>query len=224
MMPSTPMAISTTARHREGAVLLSLGMLAGPLYLVVGLVQVLTREGFDVRQHALSLLSNGAFGWIQVANFILTGGLIIIGAIGCRRAIRAQSAGTWGPILLFAFGVGLIGSGLFRADPAHGFPPGSITSETLSTSAALHFVFGGIGFYALIAACFVFMRRFLRYGQTELAWYSAITGAGFFASFALIASGSTAPAIMLAFYAAVAWILVWHTIVLLQISRRTSFD
>lgn len=217
-----PMAISTTARHRDGTILLSLGVLAGPLYLLVGLVQVLTRDGFDVRLHALSLLSNGAFGWVQVANFMTTGGLIIIGAIGCRRAIRAQPAGTWGPILFFVFGVGMVGSGIFRADPAQGFPSGSIAAETLSTSAVLHFVFGGIGFYALIAACFVFMRRFLQYGRTGLAWYSAITGAGFFASFAAIASGSIAPAAMLTFYAAVAWIFAWHSIVLFQIARRTS--
>jgi hypothetical protein len=26
-------------------------------------------SGFDIRQHALSLLNNGELGWIQIANF-----------------------------------------------------------------------------------------------------------------------------------------------------------
>jgi hypothetical protein len=37
------------------------------------------------------------------------------------------------------------------------------------------------------------------------------TGVAFFCAFAGIASGSTSAAVMLAFYAAVAWIWVWHS-------------
>lgn len=37
------------------------------------------------------------------------------------------------------------------------------------------------------------------------------TGGAFFLSFAAITSGSTSPIVMLTFYAAVAWIWVWHT-------------
>src|SRR2546425_5309506 len=33
-------------------------------------------------------------------------------------------AGTWGPILIGAYGLGLILVGVFRTDPANGFPPG----------------------------------------------------------------------------------------------------
>jgi hypothetical protein len=60
--------------------------------------------------------------------------------------------------------------------------------------------------------------------MTGLAWYSIVTGVGFFASFAAIASGSTAPTIMIAFYIAVAWIWVWHTIVLLEVWRRPFLE
>ena len=51
--------------------LLRCGIAAGPLYILVGLGQILTREGFDMRRHPLSLLSNGELGWIQIANFLL---------------------------------------------------------------------------------------------------------------------------------------------------------
>jgi hypothetical protein len=218
-MPNTqpvkpPNAVAARARP-----LLALGIAAGPLYVAVGLAQALTRDGFDVRRHALSLLSNGALGWIQIANFLVTGALVIAGAIGCRLAIRSQPGGRWGPLLLGVYGFGLLGAGIFPADPGQGFPPGSVAADSLSRDGLLHFVFGGIGFYALIAACLVFARRFARLGRGGWAWYSGLTGVGFFASFAAIASGATSPVIMIAFYAAVAWIWAWHMLLFIQLTQ-----
>jgi Protein of unknown function (DUF998) len=222
-MLDSPSTSALTASHYSKP-LLMLGAMAGPLYILVGLAQMLVREGFDMRRHALSLLSNGELGWIQIANFLLSGVLVIAGALGCRLALRSQPAGLWGPILLGIYGIGLIGAGIFPADPGRGFPPGVEATAGLSNSGLLHFVFGGIGFYALIAACFVFARRFVRQGLTSLAWYSIVTGLGFFASFAAIASGSTASIVMIEFYIAVAWIWVWHTIMLLQVARRPTLE
>lgn len=221
MPDTTPMPDALPPR-RNRSLLLSLGALAGPFYLVVGLAQALTREGFDLRRHALSVLSNGEFGWIQTLNFLVSGGLVVAGAIGCRAAIRSQPGGTWGPILLFCYGVGLLGAGLFPADPAPGFPPGTEPADRLSACGTLHFVFGALGFYALIAACFVFARRFHRRNDDGLFWASMVTGVGFFASFAAIASGSTSPLVMIGFYVAVAWIWMWHTVTLLHIARNPS--
>ena len=191
--------------------LLACGMIAGPFYVLVGVAQILTRDGFDVRRHALSLLSNGKFGWIQMTNFLLSGGLVLMGAVGMRRWLRSGKGATWGPLLIGIYGLGLIGAGVFAADPANGFPPGTPMASTgISTSGMLHFVFGGIGFYALIAACIVFARRFAI--QPRYAWvvYSAFTALFFFLAFAAIASGSKSALTMLVFYAAVAWIWGWH--------------
>jgi hypothetical protein len=74
--------------------LLGAGMLAGPLYLIVGYAQALTRAGFDFRRHPLSILSNGELGWIQVANFLVSGALVIAGAVGVRRALTGSRGGT----------------------------------------------------------------------------------------------------------------------------------
>jgi hypothetical protein len=52
--------------------LLVCGVALGPLFYVVVVLQILTRTGFDIRRHPLSLLSLGDAGWIQIANFILT--------------------------------------------------------------------------------------------------------------------------------------------------------
>jgi hypothetical protein len=43
--------------------LLACGVVAGPLFVVVAVLQALTREGFDPGRHPLSLLRLGALGW-----------------------------------------------------------------------------------------------------------------------------------------------------------------
>lgn len=199
--------------------LLLLGAGAGPLYILVGLVQMAIRDGFDPRLHALSVLANGELGWIQVANFLLNGALVVAGAVGCRRALATRRAGTWGPVLLALYGLGMIGAGIFRADPANGFPSGAEVSTELTRAGMLHFVSGAIAFYSLIAACFVFARRFFHARRTTMGWYSVATGLGFFASFAAIASGAGSGLVMIAFYIAIAWIWIWHTAVLWDVRR-----
>ena len=119
---------STTIRPRTKRLsnrLLACGVVAGPIYVVVGAVQMLIRDGFDPTRHALSLMSNGDLGWIQVANFLVTGVLVIACSVGMRRAMYPGRGGTWGPLLVGVYGLGLVGAGIFAADPALGFPPGS---------------------------------------------------------------------------------------------------
>lgn len=201
--------------------LLRCGIAAGPFYIIVGFAQVVTREGFDVRRHALSLLSNGDLGWIQILNFLVSGALVIAGALGLRTVLRGRQGGTWAPLLLIGYGVGLIGAGVFAPDPAQGFPPGAVFESTgMSRSGLLHFVFGGFGFYALIGASFVLALRFKRLKQAPWSVYSFLTGVGFLVSFAAIASGSTSPAIILAFYVAVVWVWVWHSAVYRKVLRE----
>ena len=105
--------------------LLAAGVIAGPLYILVGVVQILIRPGFDIRRHELSLMSNGDLGWIQIANFVVTGLLVIACAIGMRLVLRGSRGGTWGPLLVAVYGAGLIAAGAFVADPMNGFPPGA---------------------------------------------------------------------------------------------------
>jgi hypothetical protein len=198
--------------------LFALGIAAGPLYVVVGLAQILVREGFDVRRHALSLLALGEGGFVQTLNFVVCGALVIAGAIACRGALRPGVGATFGPLLLGLFGAGMVGAAIFPADPAPDFPPGVQPPADLTRDGLLHFVCGGTGFYALIAGCFVFARRLSREGHRGLSRFSVATGAVFFVSFAAVASGSTSPVVMVSFYAANAWVWTWLTVTLLHVS------
>jgi hypothetical protein len=199
--------------------LLVWGVVAGPCYVAVSLAQALTREGFDLTKHAWSLLSNGELGWIQVANFVLTGLMVVAAAAGLRRALTPGRGQTWAPLLIGAYGVSLVGAGIFRADPAQGFPAGTpADAAEVSWHGMLHFMVGGIGFLCLISACLVLGSRFARDGRPGLAWFSRITGIAFLAGFAGIASGSHGP-VTLAFVAAVLLVWSWLTTVCVQFAK-----
>lgn len=172
--------------------LLTCGVVAGPVYVVLGLIQMLIRDGFDIRRHALSLLANGDLGWIQTANFLLAGLLVIAGAAGMRWVLRGGQGRTWGPLLVGLYGLGLIGAGIFVADPVNGFPPGlpADAYSNVSWHGILHLVTGGIGFLGLIAGCFVFARRFSSLRERGWTAFSMVTGILFFAAFFGIAVGS----------------------------------
>jgi hypothetical protein len=203
--------------------LLGYGVVAGAFYLVVGLAQAVTRYGFDLTRHDLSLLANGPYGWIQIANLILTGLMVIAAAVGVRRAMRPGPAASWGPGLLAGFGAGLVGAGVFVADPMNGFPPGTPDGPpaTVSTAGLLHVVTGAVGFACLVAACFVLAHRFAHRGRAGWAWYSRATGLVFLAGFVGIASGSSSPAVVLGFWFAVVVAFAWLAALSVHLYRAT---
>jgi hypothetical protein len=221
------MSIICTPTARVTRSLLGYGVIAGPFYVVVSLAQALTRDGFDLSRHAWSLLANGGLGWIQIANFVLTGAMTVAAAVGLRRALTAgpeaarRRGRTWAPALIGAYGASLIGAGVFRADPAQGFPVGTPETTTVSWHGALHFAVGGVGFGCLIAACFVLAARFAGAGRRDLAWFSRVTGVVFLAGFVGIASGSAGPT-TLAFVAAVLVAWAWVSTICAHFYRTAA--
>lgn len=200
--------------------LLGYGIIAGPVYVVVGAVEMATRQGFDPLRHELSLMSNGAFGWVHVAMMILTGLFTIAGAIGFYRS-RYLDVGTgWAPWLLGLYGLGLVGAGIFGADPALGFPPGTpADANDISWHGLMHFVFGAIGFVGLIGACFSAARTFWRTNEAGWARFSITTGLVSLAAFAGIASGGGNPVTIIAFTVAIVLAWAWITAVSLKTYR-----
>jgi len=165
--PTTPDRSSTTRA------LTACGVVAGPLFVASVLAQMAVRAAFDPVRHPLSLLSLGPAGWVQVTTFVVCGILATAGAVGLRRVLVGQPAGTWGPILFGVYGVGLVWGGVFPADPAFGFPPGTPDGAPaeLSWHGVLHGIAPAAAGIALIAACFVFARRYVRRGERGWAAY-----------------------------------------------------
>lgn len=164
--------------------LLRCGVVAGPFYLVVGLMQAFLRDGFDFSKHPLSVLANGPGGWIQTANFALTGLMVLAAAVGLGRALSPKSrAATW---FLGGYGVAMIVAAIFPADPMDGFPPGVPKGPptSISTTGLTHFIVGSLGFTFLAISCFFTAWALWRRDMSSLALFSLFSGSaivlGFF--------------------------------------------
>ncbi len=185
------------------------GVVAGPLYVIVSLIEVVSRDGFDPRRHAWSQLANGDFGWIHSATLIVSGLLVVLAATGWRTALPSRAAGT----LLGVYGLSMVVAGIFRADPGNGFPEGTPDTVAVSTSGLVHFAAGGIGFPCLVVACFLVARRMLPV-------FSRVTGTVFGLGFvALVAAGGQAWS-LLVFTVAVILASAWITVVSLKLGAH----
>lgn len=207
--------------------MLGWGIVAGPFYLAVGLVLALTRDGFDLSRHALSLLTLGEGGWLQITNLALTGLMTVVAGWGLRRAIRGRGRATG--VAVIVAGMAMVLAGVFRPDPAGGFPPGA--AETMSASGVLHLVAGAVQFAAFAVAAFLlagFVAARDRHGR---AMWSRIAGAVIAVAFVAGAGLSAGPAgvalLWLAVVAGFAWLLtgslwVYRTVPHPDLARRTT--
>jgi hypothetical membrane protein len=168
------------------------GVLAGPIYVGVSLAQALTRDGFDLGRHAWSQLAIGDWGWIQTANLLATGVMSIAFSVALRRTLPGRRGGRAVPVLVGAFGVGVLLAGVFPSDPIAGFPVGMPTPTTPSLRGMLHLMTSGIGFLALAAAMVVMAVRYATEHRRARAAFSVVAAVALLGGFGTIASGSAA--------------------------------
>ena len=172
MITLTIATTSTRDRDTRDRRLLTAGLAAGPVLGLTWLVQGLVRDGYDFTRHPMSLLALGESGWVQIANFCVTGGLILGCAVGLRRTLADGPGARWAPRLVAAVGAGLIAAGVFTADPGAGFPEGAPAgAPQLSWHGILHEASHLAVVAAWIALCFVLRTRFARQG--DRAWARA---------------------------------------------------
>lgn len=215
---------ATTKPNRQNA-LLTCGLLAGLVYVGTTVVEMLIRPGFDPTRHDWSLLANGDLGWIHILNFLVTGALVIAAGVGIRRATGSK----WAGLLLGLYGLGLLASGLFVADPQNGFPVGTPAGIPAHVTAhgLLHILSGAVGFVGFIAACFVLARHFSRKGQKGWAIFSRVTGIFFLGAFFGIAGsaqqqGAVLQVLVLTFTAAVLLSWVWLAMVANHVKKQEA--
>jgi hypothetical protein len=161
-----------TTQTQPTRALLACGVLAGPMYVTVTMIEALTREGFDLRHHRFSWLTTGDLGWIHQANMVLVGVLTLLLAIGVSRMLRTGRGAVWGPRLLALLGVAYLVGGLLRADPVVGFPPGTTPEMVQHTwHGAVQNASRSASTLFLIAASVVFAARFAAEGRRGSAWF-----------------------------------------------------
>jgi hypothetical membrane protein len=166
----------TTEQSVTTRLLLAGGAIGPLLFIVVFLIEGATRPHYSVWQDAVSALSLGEGGWMQITNFIVCGALVFGFAIGLRRVLRTGRGSTWGRILLGIVGLAMIGAGIFVTDPGLGYPYEASTI-TLTVHGIVHSLISLVAFISLPAACFVLARRDVADPAARgWAWYSVATG------------------------------------------------
>lgn len=194
--------------------LLAAAAATGPVFFVVVVAQMLTREGFDLREHPISQLATGGTGWVQMTNFVLAG----VGVLALSAALRRRSTGGFGrraiPALVAVFGAGLVLAGVFPMDPEHGFPVGTPTGPAASMSwhAAAHAVAAAVAFTALALACVAAAVRAVRQRRPGAAF-----GHGVVAVVLLVPVAPAGPSIQIAVTGLVAF--TWTTLTALSLRR-----
>src|SRR5680860_1180298 len=151
--------------------LLLVGAAAAVMFPAVVLIEGARRTGYDPIYHTASELELGERGWIQRANFFLTGIGMSALAVGVARTLDSAV----GAVLLALFAIGMIISGAFAPDPVRGYPPGtgSGPSAKLSWQAKVHNATGPVMFLTLFAACVTLA------GRLQGVWqlYTTLTAA-----------------------------------------------
>src|SRR5688572_12791221 len=192
--------------------LLGYGMLAGPLYLALGIGQGLIRDGFSFARHPLSALANGPGGWVQTANFVLTAFMVLAAVVGIARVSAKDSRGLRTALVFYA--LGMITAALFPTDPLDGFPPGTPLGvpTTISTTGLVHFIAGAVTFLAMAIACWAGARTMSKRGERGLSRLSLLAGfvvfLGFFGGAAFSSSVGGVAGIWVAVVMGWAWLAI----------------
>jgi hypothetical protein len=170
--------------------LLRCGVVAGPLFVGTFLLEGATRDAYEPFRHPVSSLAIGPGGWMQRLNFWVTGALYTAGTVGLWRASVQPVRTRVGPVLIGTAALGLVGAGIFVADPHSGYPPGSppLLSEP-TTSGKLHDGFSTPVFLALPAAALVYAHWFARRGQRSWMWGSIAAGVTMLTTFGFAGAG-----------------------------------
>ncbi len=164
-------AAPTTEVVRRSRTLLTAGLVAGPLFFGVVAALIATRDGFDLSVHPISLLATGPGGWVQILNFVIAGLLVAAAAVGMGRVLAPGAAARWTTCSVGLFGLGLVASGLFVADPENGFPAGTPAGPAtqLSWPAIAHATAATLAYTALTVGIVALSVRLARTGHPLVA-------------------------------------------------------
>ncbi|MEJ7677744.1 MAG: DUF998 domain-containing protein [Segetibacter sp.] len=166
------------------------GIIAGPIFLLLVIVEGHIRDDYNALRYPLSSLSFGEHAWMQIANFILTGMLLVFFSRGWQGLNNTKKKKSKISILICLAGVGLIGAGVFVTYPLFGYPenkPLLILQYTWHGN--LHDAFSMLVFICLPWACFVFAGLCKEKDQKSCQLYSLFTGITMIVTFIIASMG-----------------------------------
>jgi hypothetical protein len=151
--------------------MLGCGALAGPLFVGAFVLGGRAQAPYDPRREAISDLARSDLAWLQTANFLAGGTLLLAGAVGARRVMRGGVAGAALPVIVGAVGAGTVAAGFFPTDT-----PDEIAQNGLSRRGVLHVASAVPVFVGMPLAAFTGARRLAAEGRPGWAAWSVASG------------------------------------------------
>ena len=149
---------------------------AATVFLAVTTVQGALRPEFDAWHQAVSALSLGPGGWIQMINLSVFGLVIASTAPVWRRVLAGGVGATSYPALTLVVGISFVLVGLIRQDPAPGYDPDGLALSAPTTLGLLHLAIAGVAALSSVIGLFVMAKR-LSGDRAWAGWplYSRVT-------------------------------------------------
>src|SRR3569832_596159 len=91
--------------------LLWCGVVVGPLFIIVFLIEGMLRKGYQPLRQPVSALAMGPRGWVQRANFFVAGSLAFAYALGLFFVSQGTAS-----LIVGLMAIGVIGAGVFVTD------------------------------------------------------------------------------------------------------------
>jgi hypothetical membrane protein len=147
--------------------LLLAGLVGPVVFIVTFLVEGATRPGYNPWLMYVSQLATGPGGWVQIANFLVFGTLMLTFAIGLRMATAGTRGSIGAPVLLSLFAMAMLVAGIFTTDPGLGYPVGAPPAHTLHGT--IH-GFAGLAVFTLLPAAAFVMAWHFATAQRSARW------------------------------------------------------
>lgn len=152
---SEPLPVPQHLLHR-----IAIALWCAVVFFVLTTIQGLQRPGFDFWHQAVSALSLGPGGWIQMLNLAVFGAVITSTAPVWRRILYGGKGATTYPLLTALVGLSFIALAIFPQDPAPGYDPAGLALTAPTPRGLLHLAIAGIAALSSIIGLCIMAARF----------------------------------------------------------------
>jgi hypothetical membrane protein len=143
------------------------GIIGSILFIAVFTIEGLMRQNYDAFRMYISELALGPRGWIQIANFIIFGILLLVFTLSLANKFKGKRESKIGQALIAIIGINFILAGVFVIDP----------SAEKSLNGIIHNVSSALIFFLASISCFIFFHLFREDPKWKnLSWWTLTTG------------------------------------------------
>ena len=136
-----------------------LAVVVAVAFLALTFIQGAARESYDSWHQAVSALSLGPRGWLQMANLVAFGATIAATAPAWSRILAGGRGARSYPVLIALIGASFVGAGLVPQDPAPGYDPAGLARTAPTATGLAHLALAGVAAACSVASLLVLAGR-----------------------------------------------------------------